>query len=86
MPAWLAIIGVVTASLIAIFSFLGNIEAARTGRLRLFFWHIPGWGERDQNPSFFRAGLALGIYRTGFFALVALICVAYLLEDFGILD
>lgn len=58
-------------------------EAERTGRLRLFFWHIPGWGDRVRNPGFFNAMLRMQYVRTIFFAVVTLVAIGAFFGDVG---
>jgi hypothetical protein len=68
-----------------VFSARANREAARTGRLRFLFWHIPGWGERDRDPWFFRFALGFDRYRTFFFGLLPVVLGAFFLEAIGLL-
>ncbi len=85
MPAWAGLIGIFVSASVAALSFLGNREAQRTGRLRFLFWHIRGWGEREQSPAFFGLGIFMNYWRTGFFALLTVMFSAYFLEALGFL-
>lgn len=83
MPAWLALTLTMLSASITVLSLVDTNEAARTGRLRLFFWHVPGWGERERNPAFFSLGQALNYYRTFFFGLATVMCGAFFFEAIG---
>ena len=85
MPLWVALIGAILSVAIALASLFATIEAQRTGKLRLFFWHVGGWGERELHPRFFKIGLAGGYGRTFFFFMIALAFCAFALEDTGFL-
>ncbi|MDE2405030.1 MAG: hypothetical protein KGM17_10220 [Sphingomonadales bacterium] len=85
MPAWLALLIVAVSSTFTVLSFRANREAARTGRLRFLFWHIPGWGERDRNPTFFKFAQAQNHYRTIFLGLITIIAGAFFLEAVGLI-
>lgn len=86
MPAWLALILTLISAVATAGSVAANIEAKRTGRLRLFFWHIQGWGERGKSPRFFRFKLWQDYYRTGFLALLTVILAAYFLEAISMIE
>ena len=85
MPAWLALLTTITSAIVAALSFRANREAARTGRLRLLFWHIGGWGERERNPTFFKIMQAGNHYRTFFFSLLTIGAAAFFLEAIGVI-
>jgi hypothetical protein len=86
MSAWLALSLMLLSAAITVLSYKANQEAAQTGRLRFLLWHIRGWGEREKSPTFFKLGQALHYYRTGFFALVTILCGAYFLESIGLIN
>jgi hypothetical protein len=83
MPAWLALPLTALSAAITVLSFRANKEATRTGRLRFLFWHIPGWGERERSPTFFKFAQAQNHYRTFFFGLLTVVLAAYFLEAVG---
>jgi hypothetical protein len=85
MPAWSALLLMVISGTITVLSFRANKEAARTGRLRFLFWHIPGWGERDRSLTFFKFAQAQNHYRTAFFGFLTFILGAFLLEALGVI-
>jgi hypothetical protein len=85
MPACVALVGMIVSATMVVLSMRSNREAKRTGRLRFIFWHIPGWGERDSSPSFFRVGLEFNHYRTVFFALLTVVFGAHVLEEAGLI-
>lgn len=85
MPAWLALPLTMLSAFVTVLSLVDTNEAARTGRLRLFFWHIPGWGERERSPAFFNLGQALNYYRTFFFGLATVMFGAFFLEAIGLI-
>ncbi|WP_207079238.1 hypothetical protein [Novosphingobium sp. KA1] len=85
MPAWLALIVMTLSAWATVMSFRANREAKQTGRLRFLFWHIPGWGERDRNPTFFKFALAQDHYRTFFFGLLTIVTGAFFLEAIGVI-
>ena len=80
MPAWLALLVVALSASVTVLSFKANREAKRTGRLRFLFWHIPGSGERERNPTFFKFAQAQNHYRTFFFGLLTIVAGAFFLE------
>ena len=86
MPAWLAFTGMFLSALIAALSYLATKEAERTGKLRLAFWRIRGWGERELDPKFFDLGLRFNRARTLFFVALTLVLTAYFLEAIGALN
>lgn len=85
MPAWLALVVMIASATVAVLSFKANREASRTGRLRFLFWHIPGWGERERSPTFFKLAQAGNHYRTFFFSLLTIGAGAFLLEAIGLI-
>jgi len=85
MPAWLALLIVAVSASVAVLSFRANREAARTGRVRFLFWHIPGWGERARSPTFFKFAQAQNHHRTFFFGLLTIVAGAFFLEAIGLI-
>lgn len=85
MPPWLSFIAMTMSASLTWLSLVGTNEAARTGRHRFVFWHIPGWGERERNPTFFKIVQAQNYYRTFFFALFTVVSGAFLLEGIGMI-
>ncbi len=79
MPAYVALVGLLVSGSLAVLSFFAVKEAERKGRLRFLFWHIRGWGEREQSPGFFKLGLAGDKGRTVIFAMTAVLFAFYLL-------
>ena len=84
MPAWAALLMMIVSGTLTVLSFRARREAERIGKARLFFWHIPGWGERDRSPGFFKLVQASNWYRTYFLGAVAFVSAAYLLEALGL--
>ena len=70
---------------ITVLSFKSNKEADRTGRARFLFWHIPGWGERNRSPTFFKFVQAQNRSRTVFFGFMTIILGVFLLEALGVI-
>lgn len=83
MLDWSVVTLMLISATITALSFRANREASRTGRLRFLFWHIPGWGERAKNPTFFQFGQAQDYFRTFLFAFVTVLCGVYILEALG---
>ena len=85
MPVWAVFLMTIASGYVTVLSVRGTREASRTGRQRFLFWRIPGWGERDRNPWFFRFVQFDNYYRTSFFALLTIVSTAYLLEALGLI-
>lgn len=83
--AWAALLGMMVSATSVVLSARANREAVRTGRLRVLFWPIPGWIERNRDPTFFRLGLRYHRIRPFFFAMLTALLGGFFLDALGLL-
>ncbi len=85
MPAWFVLLVLAVSAAATMLSLRGSCKAVRTGRLRFLLWHIPGWGERERDPIFFKLGGTQNYYRGVFFAILTVVAGAYFFEAVGVI-